>query len=243
MSKLKIQLNLLVVMVIFVVAISTIAILVYYPMDGYEITRASTLTVCASDCDYSSITAALATASSGDTVNVRAGTYNEASGETFTINIPAGVTLRGAGREQTIIIPSNTTDRVVQLNGNGAVLDGFTISCVNGGDDCVGALVAYDDCVVSDNTILASGTSAGKGIEINPADAAITATTISGNVVYSAQRCVFAQAGNYAITAALTNNILDGCTTGFQENGDSTITLIDNIISNQEIDSYSAKSN
>jgi uncharacterized repeat protein (TIGR02543 family) len=88
---------------------------------------------------FKTITKALSVATvSGQIVNVAAGTYNTAIGETFPLYIPAGVTLAGntAGYGSGVLIqgggqpsafpPNYLSDAVVM--GNQSVLEGFTIT-------------------------------------------------------------------------------------------------------------------
>ena len=78
------------------------------------VTLAALLPLCASaetlevaadgSAAYDSVTAALAIAAIGDTVDVAAGTYSsETSGEVFPLVVPPGVTLQGAGIDATVL--------------------------------------------------------------------------------------------------------------------------------------------
>jgi hypothetical protein len=83
------------------------------------------------DNDFATIQAAIDAASSGDTINVAAGTYYE------HITLKDGVGVLGAGVDVSII-DGSSTGTVVTANGVGsaAILDGFTIthgSAENGG--------------------------------------------------------------------------------------------------------------
>ncbi len=87
--------------------------------------------------DYSSITAALAAASSGDTIQVAAGTYDE-SIEDFPLALKDGVAIVGAGRAVTTIQPNASVPAFVNDNtalGSTTRLEGFTITHVAGEDD------------------------------------------------------------------------------------------------------------
>jgi uncharacterized repeat protein (TIGR01451 family) len=87
--------------------------------------------------DYPSITAALAASSSGDTIQVAAGTYDE-SIENFPLALKDGVAIVGAGRTVTTIRPDAGTPAFVNDNTTLAAttrLEGFTITHVAGEDD------------------------------------------------------------------------------------------------------------
>lgn len=60
--------------------------------------HAATLTVCSSGCDQTTIKAAVAAAAPGDTIDVKAGTYNENG-----IQVTKALTIQGAGKGQTIV--------------------------------------------------------------------------------------------------------------------------------------------
>jgi parallel beta-helix repeat protein len=70
--------------------------------------------------DYSTINAAIAGASNGDTILVKKGTYNE------NIVVDKSITLEGENKALTII-DGNGKGTVVWINANGTVLNGFTI--------------------------------------------------------------------------------------------------------------------
>jgi hypothetical protein len=108
------------------------------------------ITVCATGADYSTIQAAINAASSGDTIDICAGTYTE------DLDITQSVTLNGAGEGQTIIEPfdanpdpgcsgsclgsstvvvlvgaSNVTISNLTVNGDNPGLPGVTVGGVN----------------------------------------------------------------------------------------------------------------
>lgn len=76
---------------------------------GVENAKAATITVCPSGCDYTSIQDAIDAASSGDTISIGAGTYDE------QVIVNKGLTLDGDGAGTTIIKPTQTTANSFQL--------------------------------------------------------------------------------------------------------------------------------
>jgi len=82
---------------------------------------AKTITVGPSGCDYTSIQAAISAASSGDTVYVQSGTYEE------HIVFKEGVILQGAGRDKVTIRYSGDTPVITVRNISSGKIDGFTI--------------------------------------------------------------------------------------------------------------------
>jgi uncharacterized repeat protein (TIGR01451 family) len=105
--------------------------------------------------NYSSIQTAINNASSGDTVYVYSGTYNENVIVNKTIN------LIGEDRTNTTIVGKivvNGTNDAVQITVNGVVLRGFTIK--NGGNQHLngGVKLRYaKNCVISDNNLSSNG--------------------------------------------------------------------------------------
>jgi hypothetical protein len=91
-------------------------------------TSATVMTVCPSGCDYATIQNAVGNASSGDTINVSAGTYDE----NITIN-KANLTLKSVDGASTTIIDANgryTT--IIYIISNGVIFDGFAIQNASG---------------------------------------------------------------------------------------------------------------
>jgi hypothetical protein len=90
---------------------------------------ATTWTVCASGCDYSSIQAAIAASTTldGDTLAIAAGTYTEAG-----IAVDKSLTLQGEDAATTIVqaaaTPGTASDRVFSIaSGVTVTLQGLTI--------------------------------------------------------------------------------------------------------------------
>jgi nitrous oxidase accessory protein len=111
---------------------------------------ATTYTVCSSGCDFSSIQTAIDAATSGDTINVLSGTYNE------QIIIDKSLILQGENRDTTIIDGGGTGD-VVLINADNVVFKGFKI--INSGENPSGLpyngikLLSANYCMVSDNIV------------------------------------------------------------------------------------------
>jgi hypothetical protein len=137
---------------------------------GVSAASAATLTVCESGlptCGYSSIQAAANAASSGDTIEIAAGTYSD------VVFIEKNLTLQGAGAERTIIDgdvdvfvehPVVTITGVTVANHHGVLNEGGTVtlsnsvvknSSKNGGggiDNFGGGTVTLNNSTVSDNS-------------------------------------------------------------------------------------------
>ena len=89
-----------------------------------SVAPARLLTVCPHGCQYDSISAALAAANAGDSIDVGAGAYFE------HINLKPGVSIRGRGNNATVVSGSDQ-DTVVRASGGAigrdTVLEGVTI--------------------------------------------------------------------------------------------------------------------
>lgn len=88
--------------------------------------QAATLTVCASGCNYTTIAAALAAASAGDTISIGSGTFSE-SGLSIAVN---NLTITGAGKYSTII-DAGDSNRVFNV-GNSRVVTIRNLTIQNG---------------------------------------------------------------------------------------------------------------
>ncbi len=134
---------------------------------------------------YTSIQAAIAAASSGDTVLVHDGTYKENinfSGKAITVK-----SVNGAAKT---IIDANSSGRGVTFNsgeGSGSVLDGFTITNGFVPEDNGGGIYCTNsssptitNCSISGNT----GWYNGGGISCYSGSPTITNCTINGNTTY-----------------------------------------------------------
>lgn len=108
----------------------------------------ATYSVCNAGCDYSSIQAALNAVSTGDTVNVSRGNYSE------NIIINKSITLLGSGDGMTHISPVDFMGSVIFVTGDGAHVEGFSISGANGGSLSSGIFFSgVENCVISNNIL------------------------------------------------------------------------------------------
>jgi hypothetical protein len=80
-----------------------------------SVARAITLEVCTSTCGWSTIGDAAAVATSGDVIEVAAGTCVECS-----LSVAAGVRIQGAGRSTTIIDTQGCANDTTLTLGDGA---------------------------------------------------------------------------------------------------------------------------
>ena len=166
----------------------------------FGVTRASaaTLTVCPSGCAYTQIAPAVAAASSGDTVNVAAGSYHGG----FTID--QNLTLTGAGAHKTIISGGGpvitvgmfgaTTEPTVAIRGvtitggvtgsspveDGVIALGGGIFVPPAANFATGATVTISNSVITGNT-------------------AAPTTSVDAGFSCGIQDCRFAQAGGGGI--------------------------------------------
>jgi hypothetical protein len=86
-------------------------------------TPATTVTVCATGCTYTTISDAVAAASSGEVIDVAAGTYDGG----FVIRTP--LTIQGANRDTTIISGgASNHGTVVEVETNPVTISGVTIT-------------------------------------------------------------------------------------------------------------------
>ena len=112
---------------------------------------AGTITVCASGCNYTDIQSAVNASSSGDTIQVGAGTYTQ------TIDVNQSVTIEGAGPGNTIIDADP-----------GTIVNRFTLA--PSGDDLTNYPIVYADApevTIEDLTVdgLDDGNSVGERFE------------------------------------------------------------------------------
>ncbi len=138
--------------------------------------------------DYSTIQAAMNAASSGDTVQVAAGTYAPSTnGERFPITMKNGVRLIGAGAEVCIIDAENT-NRVIyfsRISNPTTTVEGFTITNGKVTGSGGGILVSESSNPRITNNII-SGNSAtvyGGGIQVYGTYYITSSATITNNVV------------------------------------------------------------
>lgn len=86
--------------------------------------RVMTITVCASGCDHTTLQAAVAAATNGDTINVGAGTYVLAS--TVNVNVP-NLTISGAGSASTIFQVAGSVGYAMTITGAGVKLQNLQV--------------------------------------------------------------------------------------------------------------------
>jgi parallel beta-helix repeat protein len=79
--------------------------------------NAATLTVCHSECAYSSIQKAIKASSSGDTILVKSGTYFE------NVEVNKKLILRGIGNP---VVDAGESGSAITLSADGTTLEGFT---------------------------------------------------------------------------------------------------------------------
>jgi len=244
-QKLKTKLNLVIAFTVLAVSLSMIVVLTYYPLKEYLGSRAAnTLTVCAGgSCDYTSITAALAAADPDDTVDVQAGTYNEASGETFPLAIADNnLTLNGAGSTLTIIEGPGSGDQQAYLITANEI-SGVTIQNVgitgapSGGGS---ATVQYQDCnncTFQNNRVYETGNSNDNASAIHVRSVSVATTnTISNNTIYDIGTGIafLAHDETSDLTATANNNLIynfasQGLSPGWQA-GTMDVTAYNNTI-------------
>jgi len=97
----------------------TILASVFTPIGAHAV---SVLSVCATGCAHTTIQGAINAASSGDTINVSAGTYVE------NVNVNKAVAIIGAGAAATSIVATTGNSNPLTFSTNGATLSGFTIT-------------------------------------------------------------------------------------------------------------------
>ncbi len=121
---------------------------------------ATTRTVCASGCDFTTISAAVAAAVAGDTIEVRGGTYAESVAVTKSLTIKA--TIPG-----TTVIPGPTFgDAGFRLQADGVRIEGFTIGNRNAITATVGIDVANRSGAVLGDDLIVNNE---RGVSLNGA--------------------------------------------------------------------------
>ena len=151
-----------------------------------------TITVGSMGCDYTSIQAAIDAASSGDTIEVRAGTYRE------NLTIEKSLTLKGAGRDQTEIKGKDEGKPVIMIESDQLIevtIDGFTIAEAKVGTERTGkedgihvkgkAKATIKACTISENGD--DGLSIGGSANVEVHDNLFLENTLCGLKVYSSE--------------------------------------------------------
>jgi uncharacterized repeat protein (TIGR01451 family) len=202
---------------------------------------AATHRVCKSGCAFSTITAAVNASSSGDTIKVAKGTYNEVvhvynksltilggySGSNWDVRDPA---------TYVTIIKANTAAPTVKLVGPGGgtytgTIDGFTITGGNASSLGGGVFVSKYRATISDNRIHNNSASSGGGISVSDAtNVVIEDNVIEDNTVSGGGGGIRVQGSAVSIIG---NEILDNTATnnggGIHVIG-GTVTIDDNTI-------------
>jgi hypothetical protein len=129
---------------------------------------------------FSTIAAAVSAASSGDTINVAAGTYGP-PGESAPVSINKDVTIQGAGADQTFI-DAGGSGPVLSISASVNLL-GLTIqNGKNGGGGggilFFGSILTISDSVIRNNT---AGGGGGGLASFSGGSITITNSTFSGN--------------------------------------------------------------
>jgi predicted outer membrane repeat protein len=143
---------------------------------------ATTWTVCASGCDYTSLKSAIAapTTLDGDTLAIAAGTYTEAG-----ITVDKSLTLQGERAAPTIVqaaaSQSAASDRVFTIaSGVTATLQDLTIRYGHTGSGG-GGLLNYGTLLLTDSIVRSNKTDAAGGGLLNYGTQTLTHSTIRGN--------------------------------------------------------------
>ncbi len=138
---------------------------------------AATYTVCASDCNYPTIQAAIAAASSGDIISIEAGTYYESG-----IDVNQNLTIQGQGATSTIV-DGGGNGIVFTIEANYTVtIQGLTIQ--NGFSDNDGGGIYNNGGKLTLSQITLSGNIAiglGGGIANYGGTLTLSQSTLSGN--------------------------------------------------------------
>jgi len=144
--------------------------------------------------DYPTIQAAITAASSGDTIYVAAGTYNE------DITLKNGVSVLGAGAGSTTI-DGTGLDSVVTAGSSilaGTVLDGFTITggaaSYGGGMYNSGASPTVSNCIFTGNE---AGSRGGGMYNINDASPTVVSCIFTGNTSYGTGGAIGCRDGSF----------------------------------------------
>ncbi|HVV66447.1 MAG TPA: right-handed parallel beta-helix repeat-containing protein [Candidatus Saccharimonadales bacterium] len=92
------------------------------PLFAQKAFAAGSKSVCASGCDSTTIQGAINLATSGDTINVAAGTYTE------NVTVNKAVSIMGAGAASTKIVATDGNSTPLTFSTSGATVSGFTIT-------------------------------------------------------------------------------------------------------------------
>ncbi len=139
---------------------------------GTNTAHAATVTVCPHGCTYTKIQAAINAAASGDTIQIRKGTYRE------SVTITKNVALVGAGVRETTI--TNYSGTIVFVNpGVSANINALSVS--GGGPGIVNAGVL----IAANIEVRDSGQTASKGGIVNDGNLTLVNSTVRNNTAAS----------------------------------------------------------
>jgi parallel beta-helix repeat protein len=179
---------------------------------------ADTIAVCSSGCDYTTIQAAVNAASTGDTIIVGDGMYNE------NVDVGKRLTIRSEnGSASTIVQAADSNDHVFEVTDDYVSISGFTVTGAYGGGGI--DLDTVDYCNISYNNALHNA----NGIVLEGSDN----NTLNGNIVkYNADNGIwlYFQSNNNKLIDNIVNfNINYGIALYVSNNNNM---LIDNNASN-----------
>ena len=173
--------------------------------------------------DYTTITAALSAASSGDTVQVAAGTYAEGN-----LHIPVGVALVGAGWQTTTIDGGGAVDAVV-YPANGSTVEGFTVQ--GSGPDYFDCGVWVDQGTITIRDTRLTGNAAGLWAWCFDAATCAINITLEHNLIVSNSRSGVSS-NEYPVFTLRNNTVADNGADGVTLNHASSLAENNLIVGN-----------
>ncbi|MCD6400311.1 MAG: hypothetical protein J7L73_00125, partial [Anaerolineales bacterium] len=144
----------------------------------------NTVTVCSSDCAYTSIQLAINNAAVGNTILLYAETYTE------PININKSITIQGMGDDQTIIqaatSPDTATTRVIAIQSGATVtITGVTIRYGDASslpsNRYGGGIYSLGDLTLSNTSVTENSAERGSGIHCGAGTCILDGITIKNN--------------------------------------------------------------
>jgi hypothetical protein len=220
----------------FKIAISFCLFVLLWLWGGITSAQTTTITVCASGCDYTTIQAAVLAASPNDVISILAGVYVE------NVTISQDLILQGAGADQTIV-DGNNTDRVFIINNDSHVaISDLSVTNGNGGIHVLGpgTALTLTNSIVSDNT----STNSGGGILIPAGTVTLNNCTVRDNrAPHGGGIFVSSSVSNSLLevnNSTISNNIADNIGGG---NGGGIFNFRRVILTNSTISGNSANGN
>lgn len=159
----------------FIQVVISLSLLVIVLLLGVlPITRAATITVCASGCDYTTIQAAVNAADPDDTINIMAGTYVE------NVIVDKNLILQGTEKNN-VTVNGNGTGSVFTID-TGAIVTIADMTITNGSANNGGG-INNEGTLTLDNTIIINNNvvNRGGGVYNNGGVVAINNSTIANN--------------------------------------------------------------